>query len=65
METLRDLYVLQILQAERLEELRREAQQAALLRGQESGKPNRRVVLFGLCLVLIPLAIWAAVVVAG
>ena len=64
METLRDFYVLQKLQEERIEEWRREAEQAALLRELNPGKSNRLAVLLGIILVLIPIAIWVAATVA-
>ena len=65
METLRDLYVLEKIQEQRLEEMRREAKQAALLRELNPGKPNRLPLLLGILFLLFPLVIWVATTVAS
>ncbi len=65
METLRNLHVLEKIQEQHLEEMRREAKEAARLRELNPGKPNRRAALLGILLVLVPLAIWVATSTAG
>lgn len=65
METLREMQVLEIIQKQRLEEARREAELAAQLRELNPGRSNRRVALLGILLVLVPLAIWVAASAAG